>query len=81
MKTVEINQYESEAEAFDAEFEGLDYVDNQRLAVIGDDGEMVRYVEQMRKGCCGSIDTVVSIKVGENHTYYALHLIGCNYGH
>lgn len=79
MKTTEINQYESADEAFAAEFDGLEYVDNQRIAVIGDDGEMARYVEQMRKGCCGSRDIVVSIKYGE--TYYLPHLIGCNYGH
>ena len=79
MKTAEIPQYESKEEAFDAEFGGLEYVDNQRIAVVGDDGEMARYIEQMRKGCCGSRDIVVSIKYGED--YYTPHLIGCNYGH
>jgi hypothetical protein len=79
MKTKSIPEYESQEEAFAAEFEGLEYVDNQRIAIVGDDGEMAKYVEQMRKGCCGSFDTVVSIKYGE--TYYLPHLIGCNYGH
>jgi hypothetical protein len=83
MKTFEIPQYESEDEAFDAEFDGLEYADNFRFAEVGNDDEMVVYMEKMRKGCCGSRDTVVHVgrELSTGYKYYRLCLIGCNYGH
>lgn len=80
-----IPQYESIAEAQAAEFAGLEFADNFRVAQIGDQEAMHDYVKAMRRGCCGSKDSVVSIAVrygeGEGNKFYWHHLIGCNYGH
>lgn len=84
--TTTIPQYESVQDAYQAEFGHLDCADNFRAAEVGDIDSMNAYVERMNNGCCGYVDTVVSIAWevmvgGEQHKYYLLHLLGCNYGH
>ena len=82
MKTFEIPQYESEDEAFAAEFGGLEYVDNFRIAGVGYVDELSAYMEKMSRGCCGSRDTVARVGYEfKGEKYYRLCLIGCNYGH
>lgn len=54
--------------------EDLQYVDNMRVARRNHFYEYQKYVEQQKKGCCGSFDIVVKIE-GEEWA------CGCNYGH
>lgn len=53
--------------------EDLEYVDNMRVA-RKNHREFQQYLDQQRKGCCGSFDIEVWID-GEKWA------IGCNYGH
>lgn len=67
-------RFATEEEALDWVAEDLDCVDNFRFAYIDDETSVVRYWEQYRHGCCGSMDEMVL--VGDR-----LALVGCNYGH
>ena len=88
--TAKVSQYESVKEAFDAECGELEFVDNYRIAEVGNAQELAEYAKRMEAGCCGSRDLVVSIAHEYKYEsaegmvegkYYRLHLIGCNYGH
>lgn len=86
MKVMELKQYENAADAIKAEFGHLEYADNFRSAEVGNEEQLESYLGAMRRGCCGSRDTVVliahEVMLGdENHKWYAPHLLGCNYGH
>lgn len=80
-------KYETIQDAYAGEVEHLPCVTNRRHAEVEDPVAMERYVESMKRGCCGSMDTVVLIKSGEvvvaeeTHKIYKYYLIGCNYGH
>lgn len=52
MKTFEIPQYESEDEAFAAEFDGLEYADNFRIAGVGYEDELSAYMENFNTNEC-----------------------------
>lgn len=49
-------------------------MDNFRFADAGKSGDMKRYKRRVRRGCCGSYDTTVTIK---GRKFW----MGCNYGH
>lgn len=55
--------------------EGCDYVDNERIARVGDADGMRKYMNQKDRGCCGVFDTCYR---GKDKQWY---LIGFNYGH
>jgi hypothetical protein len=50
------------------------YVDNRRVAKVGNRQHFHHYMKQKSKGCCGSYDTVVTLSDGQYH-------LGFNYGH
>lgn len=53
---------------------GLEYADNFRAYVVGDEAGKQRFIEAHKRGCCGSWEggtTIGGIK----------YVIGCNYGH
>lgn len=54
--------------------EGLEYVDNIRVALANDTIEFKEYDKKASQGCCGSFDTTVIIN-GD------VYMIGCNHGH
>lgn len=79
-------EYSSLDEALEKEFSGLQFVDNIRVARVGHQIDMVSYADKIKRGCCGSYDTVVFIKEETMlsevwYSYYVPFLIGCNYGH
>lgn len=53
----------------------LEYMDNLRIARIGDKAQEAAYFDARDQGCCGSVDT---IKMCSSARQYR---IGCNYGH
>ena len=53
---------------------GLEYVDNVRIAREGDEAAWKQYHRQIEQGCCGFFDTTVVI---DGVKWY----IGCNHGH
>ncbi len=50
-------------------------VNNFRVANLKNHEQMKEYVEQIERGCCGSIDELLQ---GDSGRWY---LLGCNYGH
>jgi hypothetical protein len=54
---------------------GYEYVDNVRIAHVGDRDAEAQYARRFNKGCCGFVDTYVKHHDG---TTYA---VGFNHGH
>jgi len=52
-----------------------EYVNNIRVARVGDVDAETAYAEKKEKGCCGFVDIVVKHKDG------TLYMLGYNYGH
>lgn len=71
--------YESIKVALESESNDFEFVDNYRVAAVGNIEEMQEYVNRMSEGCCGSFDTVVGIFTEYNTI--KMYLLGFNYGH
>ena len=56
--------------------EELDYVDNYRVAEVGDSAEEAEYERIRDEGCCGSVNQVYT-----HPTTGKQILVGCNWGH
>lgn len=55
---------------------GDDYVDNERIAEVGNEGDELEYQQALERGCCGFSDTIVTHrKSGRKFR------VGYNYGH
>jgi len=52
----------------------LEYADNFRVCVVGDEVQESMYNKAIEKGCCGQFDTYTTIQGVK-------YRIGCNYGH
>lgn len=52
----------------------LDYADNFRVAIKGNDESERAYEVLSERGCCGRFDTTTKVDG-------VVYLIGCNYGH
>ena len=51
-----------------------EYADNLRIAKVGNEDEVKKYIDQLYNGCCGSYDEMKLID-------HDIFLIGFNYGH
>lgn len=60
--------------AFSRITEGKSFVDNYRVAKVGNRQHYHHYIRQQKRGCCGSHDEVVMLSDGQYH-------MGFNYGH
>jgi hypothetical protein len=69
-----VETFADEAEAIDFITRDLECVDNIRVAYAGDSDSLLKYVDQMDRGCCGSYDVRADI-AGR------MGFVGCNYGH
>lgn len=59
---------------FSAQSHDHDYMDNFRVAKVGNRQHLRRYRQAKDSGCCGSFDQVITTPYGQFH-------IGFNYGH
>lgn len=53
----------------------LEYADNYRAYRVRDNFLFDDWSTAYHQGCCGSFDTVITLKNGEKW------IVGCNYGH
>lgn len=54
--------------------ECFDNVDNERIALVGDEEEEAKYARQLDEGCCGFFDSEIEVN-GRRFK------VGFNYGH
>lgn len=54
------------------------YIDNERIAEVGNAAEELIYEKIWQEGCCGFWDEIVEIGTKKKAQQYK---IGCNYGH
>jgi hypothetical protein len=66
--------FETEVEAFEYASEGLECVDNNRIAYLDDLQGLQEYLVKRRRGCCGFYDVPVEIAGRPG-------FLGLNYGH